>query len=237
MENQNITQEEFKSIFKILVASFQNFRAYRNENERKAENKRMMNLQEIYYNFFKEETKGNVNAAFMKAIEKEEFFPRVATLIKHLNEIKKKTENGITESQIFGAKQLLTYAIRKYANSGTPVSFEDKGVQFIVSRISWSRFENMSCDEYENFLKWDFPKLYKEFYLNPCEVPQYFNGAYSYSNEIKKVTYAEGKIGLSDVEKRKILGDKNLLGIPEKKSEIHKIEYYDEGGEKIEIVY
>lgn len=234
MKNQNITQEEFKSIFKILVASFQNFRAYRNENERKAENERMINLQEIYYNFFKEETKEKVNAAFMKAIEKEEFFPRVATLIRHLNEIKEKTD-GITESQISGAKQLLTYAIRKYANSGTPVSFEDKGVQFIVSRVGWSRFENMSCDEYEKFLKWDFPKLYREFYLNPCEVPQYFNGAYRASGEIKKVTYAEGKIGLSDVEKRKISG--NLPRISEKKSEIHKIEYYDERGEKIEIVY
>ena len=234
MKNQNITQEEFKSIFKVLIASFQNFRAYRNESERKAENKRMMNLQEIYYNFFKEETKGNVNAAFMKAIEKEEFFPRVATLIKHLNEIKEKTD-GITESQISGAKQLLTYAIRKYANSGTPVSFEDKGVQFIVSRVGWDRFENMSCDEYEKFLKWDFPKLYREFYLNPCEVPQYFNGAYGASSEIKKVTYADGKIGLSDMEKRKISG--NLPGIPEKKNEVHKIEYYDEGGEKIEIIY
>ena len=234
MENQNITQEEFKSIFKILVASFQNFRAYRNEAERKAENKRMMNLQEIYYTFFKEETKGNVNAAFMKAIEKEEFFPRVATLIKHLNEIKEKTD-GITESQISAAEKLLTYAIRKYANSGTPVSFEDKGVQFIVGRVGWDRFENMSCDEYEKFLKWDFPKLYREFYLNPCEVPQYFNGAYRASSEIKKVTYAEGKIGLSDMEKRKISG--NLPGIPEKKNEVHKIEYYDEGGEKIEIIY
>ena len=37
------------------------------------------------------------------------------------------------------------------------------------------------------------------------------------------------------MERRKISG--NLPRISEKKNEIHKIEYYDEGGEKIEIVY
>lgn len=89
------------------------------------------------------------------------------------------------EAKILKAKEKLKKAI---TNIGTykSVAFDDPIIHLIIRDIGgWIKVGIMNIDEFNNFLKWDFSKLYKIYLTNKFEeIPTYFLGIEKNSNNI-----------------------------------------------------
>ena len=178
-----MNNQEFNEVFKLLLA------AYPNTKDKES-------VATIYFLMIANElTKKEFAEAVVKILKtrKSGFIPQPAEIL----EVAKKTAN--IEHQVILAKKMLIKGVRKVGSSGM-VAFEDKGVQAVVDYAGWLRLCNMSIIEFENFMNWEFEKIYKDFMSRPYSVPGYFRGTQPMfgQKEPRLITYAMVGVGSNE---------------------------------------
>ena len=178
-----MTNQEFNEVFKLLLAAYPN-------------TKNIEDLATIYFlTIANELTKKEFAEAVVKILKtrKSGFIPQPAEIL----EVAKKTAN--IEHQVILAKKMLKRAIEKVGRTGM-IAFEDKGVQAVVDYASWLRLCDMSETEFDNFMNWEFEKIYKEFMKNPYTVPEYFRGSQPLIGQTKPKLFTYAMIGIRNNE-------------------------------------
>ena len=118
---------------------------------------------------------------------------KVSTILKYAN------SDIDLKNQLILAKKMLKKAIEKVGRTGM-IAFEDKGVQAVVDYASWLRLCDMSETEFDNFMNWEFEKIYKEFMKNPYSVPEYFRGSQPLIGQTKPKLFTYAMIGIRNNE-------------------------------------
>lgn len=201
-----MTNQEFNEVFKLLLAAYPN-------------TKNIEDLATIYFlTIANELTKKEFAEAVVKILKtrKSGFIPQPAEIL----EVAKKTAN--IEHQVILAKKMLKKAIEKVGRTGM-IAFEDKGVQAVADYVGWLRLCNMSNVEFDNFMNFEFEKVYKDFFERPYNVPVYFKGIQPIfgQKEPKLITYSMVGVNNSEnmpfirleykrVENKKLSGIENL---------------------------
>ena len=178
-----MNNQEFNEVFKLLLT------AYPNTKDKES-------VATIYFlTIANELTKKEFAEAVVKILKtrKSGFIPQPAEIL----EVAKKTAN--IEHQVILAKKMLKRAIEKVGRTGM-IAFEDKGVQAVVDYASWLKLCNMSETEFDNFMNWEFEKIYKEFMKNPYNVPEYFRGSQPLIGQTKPKLFTYAMIGIRNNE-------------------------------------
>nr|DAI39264.1 MAG TPA: Loader and inhibitor of phage G40P [Caudoviricetes sp.] len=178
-----MNNQEFNEVFKLLLV------AYPNTKDKES-------VATIYFlTIANELTKKEFAEAVVKILKtrKSGFIPQPAEIL----EVAKKTAN--IEHQVILAKKMLKRAIEKVGRTGM-IAFEDKGVQAVVDYASWLRLCDMSETEFDNFMNWEFEKIYKEFMKNPYNVPEYFRGSQPLIGQTKPKLFTYAMIGIRNNE-------------------------------------
>ena len=177
-----MTMEEFNEGFGMLLDYYPNTRV-------------TDGLVNIYYMGLAELSIAEFNRAIGKIVKEydSDFLPKVSTILKYAN-----SDTDLT-NQVILAKKMLKRAIEKVGRTGM-IAFEDKGVQAVVDYAGWLRLCNMSIIEFENFMNWEFEKIYKDFMSRPYSVPGYFRGTQPMfgQKEPRLITYAMVGVGSNE---------------------------------------
>ena len=177
-----MTMEEFNEGFGMLLDYYPNTRV-------------TDGLVNIYYMGLAELSIAEFNRVIGKIVKEydSDFLPKVSVILKYAN-------SGMDlTNQVILAKKMLKRAIEKVGRTGM-IAFEDKGVQAVVDYASWLRLCDMSETEFDNFMNWEFEKIYKEFMKNPYSVPEYFRGSQPLIGQTKPKLFTYAMIGIRNNE-------------------------------------
>ena len=87
------------------------------------------------------------------------------------------------------AKEKLKKAISKYGAYGS-IEFDDKGIHAVVDSLGgWQEVCKMLVDDFEKFLTFEFPKIYKAYWEMPYNVNHYYLGITDNSNNTKNIKF------------------------------------------------
>ena len=87
------------------------------------------------------------------------------------------------------AKEKLKRAISKYGAYGS-IEFDDKGIHAVVDSLGgWQEVCKMLVDDFEKFLTFEFPKIYKAYWEMPYNVNPYFLGITDNFNNTKNIKF------------------------------------------------
>lgn len=177
-----MTMEEFNEGFGMLLDYYPNTRV-------------TDGLVNIYYMGLAELSLAEFNRAIGKIVKEydSDFLPKVSMILKYAN-----SDTDLT-NQVILAKKMLKRAIEKVGRTGM-IAFEDKGVQAVVDYASWLRLCDMSETEFDNFMNWEFEKIYREFMKNPYSVPEYFRGSQPLIGQTKPKLFTYAMIGIRNNE-------------------------------------
>lgn len=101
------------------------------------------------------------------------------------------------------AKEKLKRAISKYGAYGS-IEFDDKGIHAVVDSLGgWHEVCKMLVDDFDKFLTFEFPKIYKAYWEMPYNVNPYYLGITDNSNNTKNIKF----IGNSNMG----IGNGNLI--------------------------
>ena len=101
------------------------------------------------------------------------------------------------------AKEKLKLAILKYGAYGS-IEFDDKGIHAAIDSLGgWQEVCKMLVDDFDKFLTFEFPKIYKAYWEMPYNVNPYYLGITDNSNNTKNIKF----IGNSNMG----IGNKNLI--------------------------
>lgn len=101
------------------------------------------------------------------------------------------------------AKEKLKLAILKYGAYGS-IEFDDKGIHAAVDSLGgWQEICKMLVDDFDKFLTFEFPKIYKAYWELPYNVNPYYLGITDNSNNTKNIKF----IGNSNMG----IGNGNLI--------------------------
>ena len=101
------------------------------------------------------------------------------------------------------AKEKLKKAISKYGAYGS-IEFDDKGIHAVVDSLGgWHEVCQMLVDDFDKFLTFEFPKIYKAYWEMPYNVNPYYLGITDNSNSTKNIKF----IGNSNMG----IGNGNLI--------------------------
>lgn len=89
------------------------------------------------------------------------------------------------EARILEAKEKLKKALSTIGTYKS-VAFDDPIIHIIIRELGgWTKLGTMNIDEFNNYLKWDFPKSYKIYATNSFgEIPTFFLGIEKNENNI-----------------------------------------------------
>jgi hypothetical protein len=177
-----MTRDEFNKVFNLLCTNYPNTK---NPNE----------LGSLYFLALGNElTAKEFMNATLKIIKtsKEKFMPQIAEILEY-------AKNRNVENQVILAKKMLIEAIHKYGKSGM-INFEDKGIHAVIDFIGWKRLCAMKDDEFDNFLKWEFDGIYKEFIKNPYETNDYYTGNYKIIGQKNPTRITYESIGVKNTQ-------------------------------------
>ena len=106
------------------------------------------------------------------------------------------------------AKEKLKLAILKYGAYGS-IEFDDKGIHAAVDSLGgWQEICKLLVDDFDKFLTFEFPKIYKAYWELPYNVNPYYLGIIDNSNNTKNIKF----IGNSSMG----IGNENLISSNEK---------------------
>ena len=167
-----MTMEEFNEAFDMLLDYYPNTKV----------SEQLLN---IYFMGLAELSIEEFNYAIGRIVKEYEgdFIPKVSTILKY-------ARNSDSENQVILAKRMLNTAIKRHGSSGM-INFEDKGIHAVIDFIGWRRLCTMTDEEFNNFLKWEFEGIYKDFMKNPYGTSDYYTGSYRVIGQKapKMVTY------------------------------------------------
>jgi len=87
------------------------------------------------------------------------------------------------------AKEKLKRAISKYGAYGS-IEFDDKGIHAVVDSLGgWHEVCKMLVDDFDKFLTFEFPKIYKAYWEMPYNVNPYYLGITDNSNNTKNIKF------------------------------------------------
>ena len=167
-----MTMEEFNEGFDMLLDYYPNTKV----------SEQLLN---IYFMGLAELSIEEFNYAIGRIVKEYEgdFIPKVSIILKY-------ARNSDSENQVILAKRMLNTAIKRHGSSGM-INFEDKGIHAVIDFIGWRRLCTMTDEEFNNFLKWEFEGIYKDFMKNPYGSSDYYTGSYRVIGQKapKMVTY------------------------------------------------
>ena len=143
-----------------------------------------MEIHDLYFNIFSQEFENDedfTNSA-LKVIKTRVFpsFPKPAEFLEAC-----KLKNDI-ESEVIQESINLRSAIKKYGAYNN-VCFDNPVIHKVIQNLfgSWVKLCKMDLEEFENLMKWDFPRIYK-FYREQKikEVPLFLEGIGTHSNSL-----------------------------------------------------
>lgn len=101
------------------------------------------------------------------------------------------------------AKEKLKLAILKYGAYGS-IEFDDKGIHAAIDSLGgWQEVCKMLVDDFDKFLTFEFPKIYKAYWEMPYNINPYYLGITDNSNNTKNIKF----IGNSNMG----IGNGNLI--------------------------
>ena len=160
----------------------------------------------IYFAGLSDLTLEQLNLSFTRTIKNRVWknFPQPAEIRQYAL--------GTTETdlnvRINLAKEKLKKAISKYGAYGS-LEFDDKGIHAVVDSLGgWQEVCKMLVDDFDKFLTFEFPKIYKAYWEMPYNVNPYYLGITDNSNSTKNIKF----IGNSNMG----IGNGNLIGNNEK---------------------
>lgn len=87
------------------------------------------------------------------------------------------------------AKEKLKLAILKYGAYGS-IEFDDKGIHAAIDSLGgWQEVCKMLVDDFDKFLTFEFPKIYKAYWEMPYNVNPYYLGITDNSNNTKNIKF------------------------------------------------
>lgn len=87
------------------------------------------------------------------------------------------------------AKEKLKKAISKYGAYGS-IEFDDKGIHATIDSLGgWQEVCKMLVDDFDKFLTFEFPKIYKAYWEMPYNVNPYYLGITDNSNSTKNIKF------------------------------------------------
>ena len=87
------------------------------------------------------------------------------------------------------AKEKLKKAISRYGAYGS-IEFDDKGIHAVVDSLGgWQEVCKMLVDDFDKFLTFEFPKIYKAYWEMPHNVNPYYLGITDNSNNTKNIKF------------------------------------------------
>jgi len=101
------------------------------------------------------------------------------------------------------AKEKLKLAILKYGAYGS-IEFDDKGIHAAIDSLGgWQEVCKMLVDDFDKFMTFEFPKIYKAYWEMPYNINPYYLGITDNSNNTKNIKF----IGNSNMG----IGNGNLI--------------------------
>ena len=130
---------------------------------------------------------------------------------------------GDFESKAQKALDELVYAIGRYGPYRS-VCFKDGAIMSVVrARGGWVKVCNLEGQDWENFKKWDFAKLYKIYAKTPQICPDYLIGESEANNGFNGVGGNEPVYFIGGANDGKFMGVAKFKALTEQKSPIKAI--------------
>nr|DAN78191.1 MAG TPA: Loader and inhibitor of phage G40P [Caudoviricetes sp.] len=131
--------------------------------------------------------------------------------------------DGDFESKAQKALDELVYAIGRYGPYRS-VCFKDGAIMSVVrARGGWVKVCNLEGQDWENFKKWDFAKLYKIYAKTPQICPDYLIGESEANNGFNGVGGNEPVYFIGGANDGKFMGVAKFKALTEQKSPIKAI--------------
>ena len=179
--------EEFNTGFNYLIGHFPN-------------TKNLKSVSYAYFEDLKDTLTGNEFIFAIKKIvrnEKRDFIPGVQEII----ETAKGT--GDINNLIISAKKMLKAGIIRYGRTGM-INFQDRGVHAVIDSLGgWTKLCEMNMDDFNKFLTFEFPKIYKAYKLMPYKVSQVCIGRNEDTTNVRFVGYNTMEIKAIETSKVK----------------------------------
>lgn len=142
----------------------------------------------LYYAFLKNYPAEDLKRAFMRILADRVYknVPQIAEILMYLN--------GTTEKDLeIGlnlARETLKRSVMKYG-SYKSVQFEDKGIHAVIDSLGgWTKMCAMDMNDFEKYLTFEFPKVYKAYKQMPYRVSEHFVG-YDGDYDVSYIGYDE----------------------------------------------
>lgn len=144
----------------------------------------------IYYMALSSLTIEELENAFMLIIKNRPYknFPQVAEILEYANG----TSDELLKIRITMAKESLKKAILKLG-AYQSIEFKDKGIHAVIDSVGgWQKICVMNIQEFTNFLKFEFEKIYKAYAKVKYKVTPQYLGIFDQDNKtlnINKIDY------------------------------------------------
>lgn len=126
-------------------------------------------------------------------------FPQVAEILQYA----KGTNENMLNNRIVIARELLKKFIAKFGGYKS-VQFEDLGIHAVIDSLGgWQKLCQLSQSEFNKFLTFEFPKIYRAYVETPYKVNTHFLGYTDHANSTLNINYI-GNDGQSRLEVKKV---------------------------------
>lgn len=157
-------------------------------------------------------------AAALKLVRQTRKYPTMPTSAEILEAL-----NGDEGDKAQKALDELVYAIGRYGPYCS-VCFKDGAIMSVVrARGGWVKVCNLEGQDWENFKKWDFAKLYKIYAKTPQICPDYLIGESGANNSFNGVGGNEPVYFIGGANDGKFMGAAKFKALAEQKSPIKAI--------------
>ena len=155
----------------------------------------------------------NELAAALKLVRQTRKYPTMPTSAEILEAL-----NGDEGDKAQKALDELAYAIGRYGPYRS-VCFKDGAIMSVVrARGGWVKVCNLEGQDWENFKKWDFAKLYKIYAKNPQICPDYLIGESEANNGFNGVGGNEPVYFIGGANDGKFMGAAKFKALTAQKS-------------------
>lgn len=141
-------------------------------------------IHDLYFNIFAQEFENDEE--FTKSallVIKTRVFPSFPKPAEFLEACKRKDD---IETEVINEQIKIRQAIKKYGAYAN-VCFDNPIIHKVIQNLfgSWVKMCRMEIEEFENLMKWDFPKIYKFYRESKIkEVPLFLEGIATHQNSL-----------------------------------------------------
>lgn len=163
---------------------------------------------DIYYKILKRFEARDLRIAILRLIANRTFkdFPSVAEIVSYIT---KTTEKDLDIAINYARESLKKTIIQ--VGSYKSVKFEDEGIHAVIDSLGgWTKLCEMNMDDFNKFLTFEFPKIYKAYKLMPYKVSQVCIGRNEDTTNVRFVGYNTMEIKAIETSKVKTEATKGI---------------------------